>query len=338
MPDSITPESHASRTSEPGGAPAAPGRLTLIYVLGNPRSGSTIFSLVLGSHPDMFFAGELCRFPEPTWNGPRLCACRVPVPQCPFWTEVVRDFGGEPPLRAFGRGQRRYELWSSLPRAFLASVTNRASYQAQLQANARLFRVLSERTGKRVIIDSSKKASRGRMFLKGAREGIDVYFLHVVRDARAFVWSETLRPDTRLDTPPQLRHSAPVLILRWIGTNLASTLLCSGPGRRYRRIRYEDFVANPAGVLDQVGRFLQMDLSPVKEKLLANEPISGGHVIGAGRVRFEGAIALRADRSWEGHLGWGIRFLYRILAGWLAFGYGYRRGATALPGTPQPAG
>ena len=71
--------------------PAA-SRIRLVYVLGGGRSGSTLLDTILGNHPTIESVGELSSVLEHGWSDSRQCACGQSAPQCPFWSEVRRDW------------------------------------------------------------------------------------------------------------------------------------------------------------------------------------------------------------------------------------------------------
>lgn len=53
-----------------------------VFVLGYPRSGTTLMEQILSSHPDVAGGGELPFLQETAYTAPRLLASRLPYPDC----------------------------------------------------------------------------------------------------------------------------------------------------------------------------------------------------------------------------------------------------------------
>ena len=312
----------------------ASGRIKLVYIVGNPRSGSTVLGIVLGNHPNAFFTGELNQVPYPAWDPGRLCACKTAAKDCEFWSIVRRDLEGSFPLQDLRLGQIGYERWGRLAASLLTS-RNNPGLRAHVTKMSRVAQSISRSSGKGIVIDSSKSPARGRLYQFARREGIDVFYLHVIRDGRAFLWSEGQLPGGKAEAPRKWRHFLPMMIGRWALVNVLSTLLCGGRRRRYLLVRYEDFVSDPERSLSRVGGFLGEDLSSVIRSVREHSPIPIGHVVGGSRLRFGAAVRLNADTSWAGKLTNGPLALYWLLAGWAAWAYGYHRGAPVASLAPS---
>lgn len=66
----------------------------LIYILGFPHSGSTIFSVALGSSPRIFNAGEIS-FIENDYHNLKRCSCGSSLAKCKFWAPLSREIDSE---------------------------------------------------------------------------------------------------------------------------------------------------------------------------------------------------------------------------------------------------
>ena len=64
--------------------------MTVLYLMGMGRSGSTLLDILVGSHPDAVGTGELASLVGAGWSHAERCACGLPASECPFWS-VVRD-------------------------------------------------------------------------------------------------------------------------------------------------------------------------------------------------------------------------------------------------------
>lgn len=92
FPDPLPPPAHAEATGSPAGAPDP------LFVLGMPRSGTSLAEQVLASHPDVAGAGELGLMEEAVSEATRLTGASFP--ECIARLE-------EPTLARLGDGYRR---------------------------------------------------------------------------------------------------------------------------------------------------------------------------------------------------------------------------------------
>ena len=308
-----------------------PGPLTVLYIMGAPRSGSTLLDIVLGAHPDVVSVGELSRLPEAVPGGNRFCACGEHGSRCPFWHEILelwteylnRDpmaslakhqrmftrpirFRPIPPGLTYGEGQPSQEL-----RAFRAEL-------------ASLYRAIAVVSGARVIVDSSKIPARA-VALTQIPE-IDLRVVHLVRDGRGVAWSlmTPFSKDARAGVRRDI-HAKSILrsSWRWRRVNSVSDQVLANAGSRGIRVRYEDFVANPRETLRGIYRLVGLDLDDAAEALEHGEGFAPGHLIAGNRLRMQSAVRLSRDKRWRREMPRRSRWLFWAVAGRVARRYGY---------------
>jgi hypothetical protein len=120
-----------------------------IYVVGAPRSGSTLLGFLLGSQPGVEFIGETIRLAS-QWREDRVCGCGESLRSCVFW------------------------------RAVSTTVELGTFSEHDIPA---LHDVVHER-GAQVVVDTSKDAS----YVKRIARPHDL-IVHLVRDPRAYALS-----------------------------------------------------------------------------------------------------------------------------------------------------
>ena len=301
-----------------------PRHLRLVYVVGEVRSSSTLHGILLGAHPGIRTTGELQGFPARFRETDRVCSCLRPARECEFWGQVEVRCRGRVDLAALEAGQDRFEGYRSLPRTLLHRAFRTRALREHAARAAEFFRVIAETAGADTVVDLSKRPTRGFVYSLCREVGVDVYYLHVVRDSRAVVYSRMAKPGTSRFEDAYLRRTPWNLGSRWAITNLLSSLLCSRPRDRYLRVRYEDLVADPARALAAIGSFLHVDLSDVASAIAQNTPIPISHIIGSNRVRLQPSIQFSGDFAWRSKLSHRSQRVVWGLAGWLAVAYGYR--------------
>ncbi len=304
----------------------------VLYIGGVGRSGTTVLERALGEMPGYCVLGETVHLWQRALVDDELCGCGQPFSACPFWTEVgERAFGGwgkvdpaEVLALKHAVDRNRYIGRLAAPRLPAAVA---AQVERYVGLYHRLYDAAAEVTGAAVVVDSSKHASLA-FCLRWDKE-LDLRVLHAVRDARgvAYSWTKgTRRPEaTSGRTSFMPTYSPASTALRWDLYNSAFGLLAR-LGTPMSRVRYEEFVADPRGVLGAVARFAG---APVDDAGLAfatdtDVGLTAQHTVSGNPVRFStGRVALRRDEAWRTELPAGQRRAVSVLASPLLLRYGY---------------
>lgn len=212
--------------------------LSVLYIAGLGRSGSTLLARLLGEVPGVFNAGECARylFTSHMYERSLPCSCTLSPDECEFWrhlTPLVSDEDRELATRLLR--VRNMPLWS---------VKEDDASTAELrQVLATVYVQLAERSGAEVVVDASKHPAGAK--LVSSSDQVQLHIVHLVRDPRAVVAS-------RRKPKSYLRAINPGLVAsRWNAFNIASETLGSH-GASFQRVRYEDFVDDPSGVLREI--------------------------------------------------------------------------------------
>lgn len=298
----------------------------VLYVVGYGRSGSTVLDTVLAAHPRVQGVGELTNLVRSGWVNRELCACGEPGDHCEFWSAVRDTWERLVPDLDLEAHQRRGRTFDR-PQAWwlrTARLQSRAlrRYRMELQG---LYQAIAEVSGAEWIVDSSKLPGRAAVLL--GMEGIDLRLLHLVRDGRGVAWS--LRKAFQKNLEAGVQHDIRPLpvwrtALLWNAVNRFAERLTqqAGPASSLR-IRYEDFVSEPASALAEVTRRTGLNFEPVAARLAADEAIGGGHAIAGNRVRMAGPLRLRADTEWKSRLPLDAQRRFQRIAGRTLRRYGY---------------
>lgn len=312
-----------STTTSGGRSPNGdPPPVRLVYILGAGRCGSTLLDMVLGANPDICSTGELRTLSAISRGVPQPCSCGDDVSTCVFWTKVRSDVEQQFPLAKLEAG-RKYESTRSLPRTTLLLGIPGTSVDQYARRLAVLLRAIATQSGKPVVVDSSKHTGRGLILWRTRASGVDVRYIHMVRDGRALIWSKFRVADGQgLGLTPPEKNAADLSVW-WLVSNILSGLLFMFRRDRYLRVRYEDLMADPEGTLRQVGQFVGVDLTDVISAVREQRPLAVGHVVGGNRTRFNRTLVLRPDTEWQQNLRKEDERTFWGIAGWLARRYGY---------------
>jgi hypothetical protein len=205
--------------------------------MGAGRSGSTILGVALGNCEGVLFAGELdkwfTREGVPRREDPQLRA---------FWAEVLEGVGDASDVLSARTGwiERSSGLFD--PRKWRTRRRLRPRYRAVSQ---QLFQTLARVSGAEYIVDTSHYPLRARE-LQALRD-VELHLLWLVRDPQSVVASlgRTDVVERRFDVPTSNAYL-------WLTNLLALFVFLRHPRGRRMFVRHEDFVADPAGVLERI--------------------------------------------------------------------------------------
>lgn len=297
----------------------------VIYIAGYGRSGSTLLDIALGQYPSIFGAGEVTTLARHVWDGNEYCACRSTVHDCQLWKRVVerwRTAGDSKFITQYCVAQERMEgilSWRRLIGAAWAGASQ-AHFRDQ---TTRLFRVLRAVSGRPIIVDSSKLP--GRAFALAALPSIELYVVHLVRDGRGVAWSMMKPFRQQLEKGLQKELKPKPLIytaLRWAIVNVTAQLLCWKVGpRRSMRVRYEDFVEDPAKILERVLAMVGQKGSEVAS--LDARMIFPQHQVAGSRHRMQEVLTIERDDGWEHEMPRSKQLAFSLVCAPLMLWYGY---------------
>lgn len=258
-------------------------RSTVLCIIGDSRSGSTLLQYLLATQPGVAAVGELRRLGQLVREG-RACSCGRPLTECPRWAAIVAqlDLHPAPRPRLSKRAGEAAGLLATLP---LGRPAARRAVPAAARAAdqaATVYRALGEREQCKVIVDSSKDPGHAlELALSGE---IAVHPLYLFRDGRAVLHSKVRRTGIAPD----------VAIRHW--RRLTSGMLMLRRLRGGTTVHYEDLCANPRRVLDRILAPLGVDVGLQDPP----PPVAGQHSLGGSPgFRVLSMEEVRADVSWR---------------------------------------
>ena len=258
------------------------GTLPLIYILGTQRGGTTVASSLLTAIPGTAFIGETLRISAPFEE--RFCGCGSVPTNCPVWSQLLADGTID------SRARREFaELGSEA--LGTGAEKAKSEYGARM---IQLYRRYAQATRATVVIDGSKDPDLGR--LVAALDGLNVHFIHVVRDPRGVVRSVVKRTNGGwLEKRVVAVKTALWYLLR---QRRCRALLGSSLGRSVTTVRYEDLVRHPSAFIASVSKHLGIRMAEADEMSL---PTS--HSLRRRDRPRRPTLPLVEDRSWVRDLG-----------------------------------
>jgi hypothetical protein len=335
--DRLTPSIHEAliRPGEPGyGA-----KVTVAYIAGSARCGSTLLDLLLGQLSGFVAVGSLGNLWERGLRDNNLCGCGLPFLKCPFWERVGREaFGGwdtVDPTEVL-RLQSETTRYRHLP--WLFALGARPSFFKKVQEYSeymrRLYEGIRRVSGCSVVVDSSKDPMDA-LILRGI-PALDARVVHLIRDSRgvAYSWSKwLLRPEYTKNPTYMPRYGPVYASIDWIVTNLSLNIV-GARSLPLLSMRYESFVQSPKTEIERIADFLGAKLVESDLAFLeggSTEPVHA-HTVSGNPMRFEpGRLQIRLDDEWRTAMRLTDRMIVSLLTWPFLLAYGYLgRPASAL--------
>lgn len=297
--------------------------LTILCITGWCRNGSTIIGNILNEAPGFIHVGELhFLWKNAVGKGANnRCGCGLALTQCPFWSVILPigrppgvtldDFAAEVVRRQRACVRTRH-TWRVLRHGL-----DRPDIREHAALMTRTYHAIAERSGASVIVDTTKIP--GEAALLPYLDGVAPCFVHLVRDPRAV--AESWRAPKEYVYPlPASKSTA-----YWHGFNLATEAIT----RRFRDrsvfLRYEEFIADPAGTIDRLLSLCGADpaVNPIRGRTI---DLRVNHTVTGNPDRFStGPTLIRdADDEWRTGLARPARLAAVTLAWPLLRRYGYQ--------------
>ena len=273
----------------------------LVYILSHSYSGSTLLTLLLGTHPDIATMGELKA--RAMGNVDEYsCSCGRRIGECPFW-ESVRDkmlergmafsidrFGTDFSLAGHRLGHAAFcsrvrgPVLESLRRGLIACVPQwRRNYRQVVEQNCAMIEVITRLQGGRLFLDGSKDAIR-LAHIRAADRWV-LKTIHLIRDGRGAAYSFMNHNGVPME---RAAHE-------WRVTDSeCRRILASMPVEMTLTIHYEDLCREPKATLDEIHRFLGTDPEQGTLEFQAREH----HVLG-NSMRLDSAAAIILNERWR---------------------------------------
>lgn len=302
-------------------------QVTVLYVAGTGRSGSTLVANMLGQLPGLFSAGELNNLFKRGIVEDWYCGCGVRFSHCEVWRSVLSEaFGSDgvdiPAMVTTGDKLTRVR---HVPQLLSASGrADRLGADAYLESLDRLYRALADLTESRVIVDSSKSPSYG--YLLGFLPSVNLRVLHLVRDPRgtAFSWQRKRLRSDGAESRYMQTMSGPKACALWSIWNLTAELMWSRSGSAYTRVRYEDLVAEPAAVLRKVLTLVDLEEADLSFVSGSSVSLLPSHTVSGNPMRLAtGEVELKPDVEWISSMPRAQRLLITALTAHSLRRYGY---------------
>ncbi len=210
--------------------------ITIVYMIGAGRSGTTILSTLLGASRFAFSSAELMQFYEYIRDN-KVCGDGVNIGESIFWRHVIEKFEVIDITNIDRLIERNHSL--EFHSAFvknLFNLQNTHELRDYLNELAELYHTISVVSNKNVIIDSSKYPNRG-ILLSKLKGNFRIKYIYNVRDVRGVINSFNKKVQTTKSPLSTVAYYNIINIMAEITYRLL-------PKNDRIKVRYEDLVAD----------------------------------------------------------------------------------------------
>lgn len=273
---------------------------TVIYIISDRRSGSTLLENMLSKSGETVSVGELAMLkghifkegPGELWGWN--CSCGKPVLDCAFWSQVLKDIKDENFETKINWPFKSVKILLS---SFIPSITGKSLLKyihtkkntGTTETLNKLYKAISEVSNKKFIVDSSKDPMQA--LAVNECSNVDAKFIWLSRDLRAITYSKLKRwkVNKRSD-----KGAYETLLDSFFYKKLCAASLERIDKKNTLKISYEHLAANPQKELDNIClKFgLKQFAAPVFMEL------SNDHTIAGTPGRFDRKV-IAADTSWK---------------------------------------
>lgn len=280
-------------------------KISIIYLLGAGRSGSTILDLVMDSHSQIFGIGEFFKYYRlKKKNYP--CTCGKSLNDCSFWKKVFQNIDLKDSLEIC---RTKIDFLLNRKKYFDAYHRCPINIKKYIELNEKIYENILKHSGKKLVFDSSKHPQRAELLLDSDK--LDITILHLVRNGKGVSWSYR-------DKGGNIFKS----MYLWLITNLKIEIIKRRNKVKYIFIRYEDFVKNPELILDSILKKAGLCFEPEMMNFRNKEHHQvGGNVL----TRLGKESKIRGNFQWKKQMPLFYKLIFNLFFDWLNLIYKNRK-------------
>lgn len=274
--------------------------VTVIYIISDRRSGSTLLENILSKSGETVSVGELAMLkghivkqgPGEIWSWN--CSCGNPVLQCEFWSKVLAGiYSDDFETKITWHYKSSKALFAAMnptvsKNNLFKFIRNKKNKKTINNLDV-LYSSIATVSNKKFIVDSSKDPLQGLAVNECAT--VNAKFIWLSRDLRAITFSKLKRwkVNKRSDKKP-----LETLTDSFYYKRICAAVLKSIPKNNFIKIDYEALAANPQKELDAI--CTKLGLQKYQAPLYME--LSDDHTIAGTPGRFE-RKPIAADNSWK---------------------------------------
>jgi len=265
--------------------------------MGMGRSGGTIIGRILGQMRNSVYIGELRYLWQRGFIEDWLCSCGEKFSKCDFWQSIIKDINIlDKSILEVKKTHDKYDKTSKYFNLIINKLLKqRKFFGPYCRYVEDVYKSISSKTGKNIIVESSRYPSRAISL--SCCDKFEIYVIHLIRDPRGVIYSqqkEEKRNRGEYKIFPLKR------IFHWIVTTIFS-FISQIILTNYVLIKYENFVDRPEITLKMVLNKFYLQNNYIKQVNKIKEiDLKKIHVFSANENRsISGKIKIKKDEKWK---------------------------------------
>jgi hypothetical protein len=250
----------------------------IIFILGAPRSGTTLLSNILNQIENVISVGEL----HYIWNrgiiNNWVCGNNKSFSDEKFWIDILSDFSTKTAINSQEYSKLDIESintirkWSYIYSFSTIEKKIISNFSDYIKVLEQLYDSIFKVSDAEIIVDSSKLFEVA--LLISMIKKYQIYYLHIIRDPRAVTYSRVFNKKkqiTSIDNIIQMGKGITInkSIRNWLEMNYFSEKFFKRNQKKYKRIYYEKFSKQPNFYLDQILKFCNIHAeNPIKNNIV----------------------------------------------------------------------
>lgn len=259
---------------------------TIIYIMSDVRSGSTLLENILSYAPKTISVGELHHLDShlyrgkwgKTWNWN--CSCGKSIVDCEFWKKILNNLKRKNIKISATTLNSENNVKNEIREKFNLDVINHIN---------EIYTAIFDEANVDVIIDSSKHKRHGILLYKNSNYNIRIVYLK--RDIRAVSISKAKWANKFQQKRKNLLN---ILVRTKLYEIKTKKLLKSIPQEHFISIRYEELAKQPQIVANRISEKFRLSYFDAPKYM----DYTNKHTIGGTPSRFE-TRKIKYDSSWE---------------------------------------
>jgi len=276
---------------------------TILYIISDKRSGSTLLENILSKSNEAVSLGEVAMLknhilkegPGEKWGW--TCSCGEALTVCPFWSPVLQKILNGHLAQEFDtKINWPYTSLNSLLFGISSGLFKNKVYQKLRSGRAEkivhnviaVYQAVYQMTGKNFIIDSTKLPIQALALYQQKKE-IPMKFIFLTRDIRGIAFSKKKNKENN-----EIKVSIKDLYKSWVYKKFASGIVRFISKNDAIAIRYENLAEKTGEELRKI--FLFTGMQPFETP--AYMELMNDHTLGGTPKRFD-KREIRLDESWK---------------------------------------
>lgn len=233
-------------------------KITVIYIVGSGHSGSTLLDCIISNNQNVFSAGELSFYNVIKNQQPHIktrhrkgvfCACGKKMLNCGFWRKVIKHDVCNCQIKKI---YTKKENWQYFLKSLNLNKIPRGTFR---KSDFDLLKIISQESGCRIVLDSSKDPRRLLDLYRDER--IDIRVVYLVRDGRDYMLSMSRKRRQKSGLP---RKSYLTSLLEWAVINWVSRKIVRQRKFPFVKISYRELCQSPEKTIALISQKLKIPL------------------------------------------------------------------------------